>query len=151
MTSGFTTWKDVLDVVAVPVALAILPIVWTLIQSWYRCRRFRLLAGRELEEIAPFPETGTDQCTWKDHLQKTFLHQHVIDEISQNRDFILGLNPDFVYSVSQLWKSYDAGDADQWLWYLEKLANHRYLRKRKHTLLTIHNEWKTLIKSYGRK
>jgi hypothetical protein len=151
MTSGFTTWKDVLDVVAVPIALAVFPIIWTFIQSWYRCRRFRLLAGRELEEIAPFPETVTDQSEWKHHLGKTFLHQHVITEISENRDFVLGLDPDFVYSVSQLWKSYDTGDADQWLWYLEKLAHHRYLRKRKQTLLMIQNEWRALLRCYGRK
>jgi hypothetical protein len=149
MTSGFNTWKDVLDVVGIPVALAILAIAWPPIQSWYRCRRFKLLTGRELEEIGPFPEMATNQGSWKNHLQKSFLHQQIIKEISDNRDFVLGLDPDFVYSVSQLWKSYDAGDGAQWLWYLGELASHRYLRKRKQTLLKIRENWKKLIESYG--
>ena len=149
MTSGFSTWKDVLDVIGIPVALAMLALAWPPIQSWYRCRRFRLLTGRELEEIGPFPDTVTDQGSWTIHLQKLFLHQKIIKEISDNRDFVLGLDPGFVYSVSQLWNSYDTGDGAQWLWYLEELASHRYLRKRKQKLLEIRDNWEKLIHSYG--
>ena len=151
MRSGFHNWKDVLDVIGIPVALAILAIVWPPIQSWYRSRRFRLLAGRELEEIGPFPETGADQGSWKCHLRKNFLHQQIINDISEHRDFVLGLNPDFVYSLSQLWKSYEAGDGGQWLWYLGELAKHRYLRRRKKELLRIRDRWEKLISSYAKR
>ncbi|MGI9416116.1 MAG: hypothetical protein ACR2PM_20770 [Hyphomicrobiales bacterium] len=147
MTSGFTTWKDVLDVVGIPVALGLLAIVWSPIESWYRCRRFRRLAGRELEEIGPRPEEPVGEEPWTAHLQKSFLHQRIIEQISENRDFVLGLNPSFVYSVSQLWKSYDDGDGTQWLWYLEELARHRYLLFRKKKILEIHDKWKVLIEA----
>ncbi len=150
LTSGFDTWKDILDVIGIPVALALLAIAWPPIQSWYRCRRFRLLASRELAEIGPHPEFAQPDGSWKDHLQKSFLHQQIINEISDNRDFILGLNPEFVYSVSQLWKSYEAGDETQWLYYLKKLAKHRYLGKRKQTLLEIHKKWERLIDESNR-
>lgn len=148
MTSGFTSWKDILDVVGIPVALAILAIAWPPLQSWYRCRRFRLLTGRELEEISPYAARAAQNASWVAHLGKSFLHQQIIKEISDNRDFVLGLNPDFVYSISQLWKSYDTGDGRQWLWYLEKLANHRYLRSRKKKLLEIREKWVGVIESY---
>lgn len=61
MTSGFNTLKDVLEVIAIPVALALLALAWPPIQSWYRCRRFRLLTARELLEIKPFPEHRTTE------------------------------------------------------------------------------------------
>ena len=148
MSSGFTSVKDVLDVIGIPVALALLALAWPPIQSWYRCRRFRLLACRELEEIGPFPEEPQDGTAWTNHLQKKFLHQKIIDQVSDNRDFILGLNPDFVYSLSQLWASFNAHDGGHWLWYLERLANNRYVRKRKRTILEIHQKWGKLIASY---
>jgi len=145
MKSGFVDWKDVVEVVTIPVALAILTLAWPAIQSWYRSRRFKVLTRRELTEIGPFPKEATNTERWTQHLRKSFLHQKIIKEISANRDFVLGLEPGFIYSVSQLWESYEDGDATQWLWYLKSLASHRYLRRVKRRLMLIRNEWSELI------
>jgi len=149
MQSGFATLKDILDVVVIPVALAGLALAWPAIQSWHGGRRFRLLAARELVEIAPFPEQRGNCAVWTQHLRRQFLHQKIIGEISDNRDFVLGLEPEFVYSLSQLWAAYHAADGAQWLWYLGKLAGHRYLRRERLELLAIREQWNGVIQSYS--
>jgi len=149
LPSGFDSWKDVLDVVAVPLAVAALALWWPWIQAWHRGRRFRLLVARELTEIGPYPVNRTSQDRWTDHLVRRFLHQKIINEVSENRDFILGLDPDFLYSLSQLWASFDAKDSNQWLWYLQQITNHRYLWRKRKALTKIRAEWSGLLKSYS--
>ena len=104
MELGFDDIKDILDVV-VPLVIFLLGISWPLIQAQYRCGRFKLLARREMEEIGPNlepPQTNS----WKDHLTKEFVHQKIIESASDNRDFLLGLKPEIVYWLSQLWFAY---------------------------------------------
>ena len=147
MESGFSSWKDVLDVVAIPFALALLTLLWPAIQSWYRCRRFRLLTKRELEEISPFPEQA-GHGTWKDHLRKRFLHKDILYETSQNRDFLLSLDPDFVYYLAQLWVAYEVGDPTQWLHFLRSLATHSYNVSRRAQISAAADSWEQLLAAY---
>jgi hypothetical protein len=128
MISQYQFGKDVLEVMGIPIMLAIL--------------------ARELEEIKPHSDTYTNGCCWKDYLCKSFLHQKILNEISDNRDFVLDLDPDFVYFVSQLWKSYDGGDENQWIHFLEKLSKHEYLKNQKSELSKIHDNWCNLIQQY---
>jgi hypothetical protein len=56
MDSGFSTWKDVLEVVGVPVAVALAALVWPSVQLHVRRRAFTRLIFRELQEVGPYPE-----------------------------------------------------------------------------------------------
>jgi hypothetical protein len=69
---------------------------------------------RELQECTPYPYEEDEQGNvkmdqskkkWTDYYQenKKFIHKDIFKNIKDNRDFILGLNPDLVYFVSQLW------------------------------------------------
>ena len=137
-----------LDVVVVPISLFVFMILWPIAQSKYRGRQFRHLAKRELEEIGPFPETRLNQQKWTDHQEKNFLHRDIISDVSENRDFILGLPPDLVYNLYQLWEARKAADAEQWLYYLEQLSSSEKLKSRKLTKAA--EAWKLLLKSYDR-
>jgi len=117
--------KDVLDIIVIPVVLAILALAWPTIQSWNRRQAFRGLILRELEEIAPYPEEA-DNVGWWAHQKKNFVHQKILQDASENRDFILSLEPDLVYLVSQLWDAKANKDEGQWLHYLDKLSDPKY-------------------------
>jgi hypothetical protein len=122
MTWGFDSIRDILGVIVVPITLGVLALLWPTIQSAYRRRAFGRLIVRELREIGPYPESKQQGKTWVDHQTRNFVHKAIFEEPSENRDFILSLDPDLVYNVSQLWEARRSGDAKQWLWYLEQLA-----------------------------
>jgi hypothetical protein len=116
---------NVLDVVVIPLVLAILALAWPEIQSRNRGRAFRNLIRRELEEISPHPESP--ECAgWWQNQQKEFVHQKIFKETSENRDFILSLEPDLVYLVTQLWDAKEKRDQGQWLHYLKELSNPKF-------------------------
>ena len=144
---GFLNLKDVLEVILVPGVLAWLAFFWPKQlaerQAEDRRSRFEKLIKRELKEISPCKEKDIKirkTNTWTDYQAKDFLHAKIFAEPSENRDFILSLDPTLVYEVSQLWRAKEAGDSDQWLYYLKKLSE-RY----KEDLAKSHTEWKELI------
>jgi hypothetical protein len=65
------------------------------------------------------------------------------------RDFILSLDPDLVYMISQLWHAFDHDNVEQWLRFLCKISNYpkipRYDRKGK--IKDAYCEWLHLIES----
>ena len=69
--------------------------------------RFLLLIERELEEMSPRPPHKEENGTWHQHLNKCFIHQSIFQNPSDNRDFILSLDPDLAYCEAQLWIHYD--------------------------------------------
>ena len=87
MKLGFCTLKDILEVVIIPVALfavgALLPRMFEAAKK----RRFLALIRRELGEMAPRLETKTKDGRWHQHLNKAFIHEEILKEISENRDF----------------------------------------------------------------
>lgn len=102
MPLGFQTWKDVIEVLVVPLSLAIIALFWPELQVIYRRRSFTRLILRELQELKPYPETAKKEMQWWEHQTKDFIHQKILQEASENRDFILSLPPDLVYFVTQL-------------------------------------------------
>jgi hypothetical protein len=143
---GFDSLKDLLDVLLIPVAVGAMAVLWPELQCGNRRRRFEALIHRELEELTPFPETRSESPqskTWTEHQTKTFIHQHVFNDVNVNRDFILALDPSLAYEVSQLWEARKAADDKQWLWYLESLAK-RYNGR----VAESYEKWKRLIDSY---
>jgi hypothetical protein len=140
--------KDILEVIVVPIVLAILALAWPAIQSWNRRQAFRGLILRELEEIAPYPEEAEDIGWWA-HQQKNFVHQKIFQDASENREFILSLEPDLVYFVSQLWDAKTSKNERQWLNYLEKLSDPKYDRVGR--IDHARQKWKVLCDKYRAK
>jgi hypothetical protein len=135
--------KEWLEIVVIPIILVLTALVWPLIQNWHRRRTFTKLIFRELQEIGPYPlESQRDH--WAEHVTKNFAHRAILKEVSQNRDFVLSLNPDLVYYLSQLWDVYEARDQKQWLYFLEKLADYDKTGK----LKQIHADWSELCARY---
>lgn len=140
--------KDILDVVVIPVVLAILALAWPAIQRHNRQQAFRGLILRELEEIAPYPEDPEKEGWWA-HQQKNFVHQKILQDTSENRDFILSIEPELVYFVSQLWDAKANKDHVQWLHYLSKLCECGYDRTGRISQARL--KWDALCKKYQTK
>lgn len=113
--------KDILDIIVIPITLALIAILWPEIQSWSRRRAFSRLIFRELREVSPYPEDASLEGWWQ-HCQKRYIHREIFDNVKENRDFILSLKPDLVYLVTQLWKSLEDQNWKQWDHFLDELG-----------------------------
>jgi hypothetical protein len=136
--------KDWLQIVVIPVSLALVTLLWPQVQSANRKRHFMQLIDRELEEISPFPQAPISGGHWAQHLRKTFVHQRIFKDPGQSRDFLLTLDADTTYQVSQLWQSLETGDDTQWLHYLQELSRTRCSEKFFNSVAS----WEQLIKAY---
>lgn len=114
--------KDWLEIVIIPVTLALIAILWPVIQNRSRRRIFTKLILRELTEISRYPDTPTRNGWWE-HCQKRFIHREIFNKLEENRDFILSLDPTLVYLVADLWRSLDDEDWDQWIARLQQLKD----------------------------
>jgi hypothetical protein len=146
MVHGFESWKDVFEVVGIPVAIAMAGLLWPSVQARLRRRVFTRLIIRELAEVGPYPAESAHDGTWIQHQQDEFVHKRIFEDPSTNRDFILTLPADIVYHVSQLWQARAQGDADQWLYSLGKLAGY----DRSGEISKAHGQWTQLIAVYKR-
>ena len=116
--------------IAIAVLLALLPFLWQVAALLVRRWRFQKLMYRELEEVGPSPAdvvaslaTTPGEASWKRRLPaRRFLHREILGNPSENRDFILSLSPDETYSVTQFWSAYDAGDQNQFEFFLLRIA-----------------------------
>jgi len=146
---GFSSLKDVLDVVIIPIVLAVLALTWPAIQARYRQLAFKGLILRELEELKPYPECKQQGKNWWNHQKKTFIHQKIFQNPTENRDFILSLDPELVYFVTQLWDALEQkeSDGEQWLWCLENIRD-KYGRTS--DIKEVYNKWKKLIDNYNK-
>ena len=117
---------DIADIVIIPIILALLALFWPAIQNWHRRRIFTKLIIRELSEISPYPEDpdpNNDKLSdWSSYCQKKFIHKEIFDNPNENRDFILSLDPDLVYYISQLWDSLENNNPSQWCYSLQEVT-----------------------------
>jgi hypothetical protein len=107
---------------------------------------------RELSEISPHPPDKTNREDWWCHQKKQFIHRRLFDDSNENIEFLLSLDADMVYFVTQLWQSLEDEDWDQWQYALKKLAE-RYddrLEKfgRKGKIWSALGAWQTLYRLY---
>lgn len=137
------TTKDWLEIVVIPVSLALVALAWPWIQRWNHRLVFMNLIIRELKETRPF-EPEVEKGSWSAHLTKTFVHQRIFREPSANREFLLSLHPDLTYFVSQLWDAHARNDKVQWLNYLQELVPY----DRSGELCEILQEWQRLCAQY---
>ena len=140
-------FKDTFDLL-LPAILALIALFWPGLQSFYRRRTFTCLILRELEELTPHPKIPEKDREWWEHQPRRFVHQRIFDDVSANRDFILSLDPELVYWISQLWDSFERRDPDQWLWYLGRL-NVKFARKKE--ISKNYQSWQVLIEANSKK
>jgi Zn-dependent M16 (insulinase) family peptidase len=120
--------KEILNIVVIPISLALLALIWPAMQSENRRCEFKALIFRELKELSPYPKNAQHQGWWE-HQNKNFIHQKIFQNSSENLDFILSLNPELVYFVSQLWEAKNDKNATQWLNYLKELSEYKEIRQ----------------------
>lgn len=159
MSLGFTSWKDVLEILVVPIAVfaigALLPSLFDAVKA----RKFLALIRRELEEMGPQPEAVQIGYKWHQHLGKRFVHEEIFRNVSDNRDFILSLPPDVVYNLAQLWAHFDKAAASQanesiaehgasWCDYLRGLCWFFDRRKSGNFRRCVYEPWEQLILAY---
>ena len=118
-----------MQIVVVPATGGLVTLLWPHVQASYKSRKFTQLIARELREVEPFPKGCVASSSWSAHAKKVYLHQKIFRDPSQNRDFLLTIDPDLAYNVSQLWESLANGDSIQWLHYLDQLTKMHYLNK----------------------
>lgn len=152
MELGFSTLKDWLEVVILPVAIFA---VGALLPRWLeeeKARKFLALIERELQEVDPWPKEPKADGKWYEHLTitKRFVHEEIFEKASENRDFILSLPPEVTYNLNQLWTHYNLATKAQtpeelaeqgasWCDYLRKLC--LFLDNRKET----NGLWKKVV------
>jgi hypothetical protein len=150
MELGFTSWKDVIEVLLVPVSISFLALLWPAMAARRRRKNFEYLIRKELKEARPEPEVPGPRNPWHKHLGKRFLHEQIITQPIENTEFVLSLNPTLAYSLSQMWIAFDKGTktddetskyhAEQWCWYLE--ATCRFIDRRSPRSHLLHQVWK---------
>jgi ABC-type nickel/cobalt efflux system permease component RcnA len=158
---GMAWPKEILDILLVPVALAVLGLLWPTLQGARRRWDFKNLLRRELEEAAPEPATHQPGCSWARHLNKRFLHQGMLPgESGGDASSMLSLNPKLAYELNQMWSADAAakdnqavGLAQDWCSYLksvsERLDRWMYFGRRRPGLTnTVWLSWHCLLEQY---
>jgi hypothetical protein len=106
--------KEILDIVLVPLAIAVLGLLWPTLQTARRRWDFTNLLRRELQEAAPNPATRQPGCSWARHLDKRFLHQAMMSGTSGgDPSTILSLSRDLAYELQQMWSAHAAAKDNQ--------------------------------------
>jgi hypothetical protein len=144
---GFSSIKDLLDVLVVPLSVAVLVTLWPNLAARRRRANFEDLICRELLEAAPHGwSPGASTPPWPEYLTRRFTHEDVIAHPSGNTEFVLSLDPELSYHLSQmcieLEKSKSESQrgqepseqrADQFCWHMTQVA--RYLDQRRRSKL----------------
>jgi hypothetical protein len=140
------TIQEILQILVVPIVVALLGIFWPAIQGFYRNKRLTNLILRELSEAYPHPRKPEPGGRWTNHMKRDFIHRNILKKASDNLDRILSLDPDISYKVGQLWAALENNNAGEWLHYWSSLAEK--FQKREPQLHDVSNAWQALIHSY---
>jgi hypothetical protein len=115
MAADSPLWLEIAGAVAIPLAIAALPVI----AARRRRRGFLRLLDRELAELNPEPDavSGVDRPgeAWKRALQKRFVHEAFVSDPSVHHEFLLSLPPGLVYDLTQMWNHFHKAEAaDSW-------------------------------------
>lgn len=157
MGLGFYTWKDIFQVLIVPLSAALIAVLWQAISAWRRRRNFEKLIRQEITEAAPnrtddLAEAGLSK-PWHAYLNRRFLHEDLIANPVANAEFILSLNPALSYNLSQMWISFKKArktptedplaqaHAAQFCWHLGRTAAYLDRKGRGNLIGTVWLQW----------
>jgi hypothetical protein len=144
---SFNSIVGLCGAIIIPFTLALIALLWPDIQKRNRRESFMDLILRELEEIDPYPKfPDPKKGDWWKHQKKQFIHRKIFKEASENRDFILSLDPEIVYFVSQLWQSLEDHEWSNWDHFLKCLSSPKYDKNKK--IGTARKRWITLYEGY---
>lgn len=142
-----SVWTDVGVPLIIAFFAAAIAAFWPWLQSLQRGWKFQRIIRRELEEVGPHPvkPVSGQLQPWWEHATKRFVHQEIFqrDRVSENRDFLLSLDPTVVYQVSQLWSALETRNGEQWMWYLDELVDNPKVGS--DDLGTARDQWKTIM------
>jgi hypothetical protein len=124
-----TLWTGIIVPVFVAILATFVAAFWPSLQNRQRARRFHRIIARELQELGPNSTLPAGLPWWR-YLTKRFVHEQIFStpNLSANRDFLLSLDPDVLYGVSQLWTAFDKRDAVQWNYFLQYLSTNPKLK-----------------------
>jgi hypothetical protein len=122
-------------------------VFWPWLQAFFRGRKFQGIVRRELQELGPHPAVPVSGKPWWEHATKRFVHEEVFarEKVSENRDFLLSLDPTVVYRVSQLWTALAKRDGDQWLHFIKELGNDKHVGSEE--LQKAHDQWEAILRA----
>ncbi|KRE59997.1 hypothetical protein ASG92_22195 [Arthrobacter sp. Soil736] len=156
MELGFTTAKDLLEVLFVPLSAAMLALLWPAMAARRRRSNFEDLISRELAEAAPY--AGDFDGPWHTHLARRFLHEEILGHPVDNTDFVLSLEPELSYHLSQMWIAYTKAQkttnanqpsqphAEQFCWHLRQTAHYLDQKHRSDLVKTVAEPWAALVR-----
>jgi hypothetical protein len=177
MDWGFATVQDLVDILLIPITVALAATLWPSFLARKRRKNFEQLIRRELQEARPYvaglkkkelkeqlPRTDSpyldSKVKWHQHLDRDFLHEAIIQHPVDNADFVLSLNPNLSYPLSQMWTEFrkaeqetelgkdpDPNHAEQFSWYLEETARALGKRWQRKLLEDVWDPWLRIIKS----
>jgi hypothetical protein len=132
MGTGFQSLKELLEVLLVPLSVGLIAVPLPEFGARKRRANFERLIRRDLEEATPYAPNSGVNGTWHEHMTRRFLHEGIIRHPRENEEFVLGLNRELSYNLSQMWIAYDNAaeegqavstspqHAEQFLWYLRQ-------------------------------
>jgi hypothetical protein len=172
MESGFSTWKDVFQVLVVPLSAALIAVLWQALAARRRRRNFEELIRQEIAEAAPNRKSkegvlassrkwlkADTPVPWHANLKRRFLHEDLIGNPVANAEFIMSLDPALSYSLSQMWISFSKGqetaagqpeartNAVQFCWYLGRTAAYLDRKDQGNLLGTVWVPWVETIEA----
>jgi hypothetical protein len=142
-----TVWTDFALPLLLGFAGGAIAIFWPWLQAFFRGRKFQGIIRRELQELGPQPTGPVSGKPWWEHATKRFVHEEVFarEKVSENRDFLLSLDPTVVYRVSQLWTALAKRDGDQWLLFIKELGNDKHVGSEE--LRKAHDRWEAILRA----
>lgn len=149
---------DILEKLAIPIAVVLIPLTWGFTGVLVRRWRFTKLIYHEIRELGPFPERRNAKemqelryTKWLQHFpKKVFIHKRILDRPVANRDFILSISPKLVYDLNQFWAAKETMDKVQFKHFLSELCDDIpwVFCSRKSEMIEIKCQWTALIASY---
>jgi hypothetical protein len=104
MPTTYTIVKDLLQVLIVPISLAVFGYCWPLWLARTKRDEFEEMIWREMHEMNPLDHWVKDrEFKWWQLLPKRFVHERIFLEPSSNREFVLSLDATLAYHEFQMW------------------------------------------------
>jgi len=131
--SGF----DWLSGFTVPLIVAIIAAIaasWTFIQARWNGYYFQKLLVKELGEFEPnlCLKTPDRNKGFSQYMKRDFIHKEILDNPSENKDYIFSINVNLLYLTKQLWSAFKDNDIDRFLRHFCYLTKARSSRLHRH-------------------
>ena len=153
-----SVWLDIFDwlgkngITLIVAIIAAIAASWTFIQARWNGHYFQKLLLRELSEIEPDTSLKNIDPTkgFRQFMKRDFIHKEILDDPTQNKDYIFSINVNLLYLTNQLWSAFENDDLENFLkhfCYLTK-GKSRFLHRefdKKNRLTKACTKWLKLV------